>query len=270
MKKIKILGVEIDNVTESEALKTIAKWLKEDQKRYIVTPNIEFLMLAQKDKDFQEILNNADLAIPDSSRLGWAYLLLNTKNPIKRALYWPFFLFPSGVNLFTADNSRIHTLPGTDLMSAICSDWPIAIGLLGGKKGVAERLKECLVAINPKLKVAFIDSSAVIDQEGQEISKDNSPHNSVIPKLDILFVALGQGKQEKWIHKNLGKSEVKIMMGVGGAFDYLSGAVPRAPKWMRGLGLEWLYRLYKQPWRIKRFGNLVKFVFLILFERSEK
>jgi DNA polymerase-3 subunit gamma/tau len=86
-------------------------------------------------------------------------------------------------------------------------------------------------------------------------------------KLDILFVAFGHVKQEKWISKNLSKTNVSVMLGVGGAFDYLSGEVSRAPKWLRIIGFEWLYRLILQPWRVFRFGSLVRFIFLVLFKK---
>src|SRR3989338_5459360 len=85
---------------------------------------------------------------------------------------------------------------------------------------------------------------------------------------DILFVAFGHIKQEKWIGKNLKKIPVKVAMGVGGAFDYLSGEVMRAPKFIRVLGLEWLFRLILQPWRIKRQLALVKYMILLGSSRT--
>ena len=87
-----------------------------------------------------------------------------------------------------------------------------------------------------------------------------------IPPLDLLFVALGHIKQEKWIAANLDKIPVHLAMGVGGAFDYLSGRVPRAPKWMRDLGFEWLFRLIMQPWRIKRQLALGQYIRYLLAE----
>ena len=97
------------------------------------------------------------------------------------------------------------------------------IGFLGGKDGVAEKCAECLKRRYPKLKVSFTSADTEVK----------------IPPLDLLFVALGHDKQEKWIASNLDKIPVHVAMGVGGAFDYFSGRVPRAPKWIRGLGLEW-------------------------------
>ena len=84
---------------------------------------------------------------------------------------------------------------------------------------------------------------------------------------DILFVAFGSPKQEMWIAQNLRRIDVRIAIGVGGAFDFISGKVARAPLWIRNLGLEWLFRLIVQPWRAKRQIALVKFVFLVIKER---
>jgi len=90
-----------------------------------------------------------------------------------------------------------------------------------------------------------------------------------IPQTDLLFIAFGPPKQEKWIANNLDKVPIKVAMGVGGAFDYLSGNVFRAPKWLRDLGMEWLFRLSLQPWRIKRQLSLLKFIFYVLANHAK-
>jgi N-acetylglucosaminyldiphosphoundecaprenol N-acetyl-beta-D-mannosaminyltransferase len=86
-------------------------------------------------------------------------------------------------------------------------------------------------------------------------------------KVDILFVAFGSPKQEIWLSENLKKLPVKVAMGVGGSFDFISGRVSRAPRILRALGLEWLFRLVIQPWRIKRQLSLLAFIFLIFKEK---
>ena len=86
-------------------------------------------------------------------------------------------------------------------------------------------------------------------------------------ETDILFVAFGSPKQEIWIADNLNDLNAKVVMGVGGAFDFITGKVPRAPKFLRNLGLEWLFRLIMQPWRIKRQVSLIRFVFLVIKEK---
>src|SRR5258708_5880851 len=257
MDKIQILGVKIDQVSENQAVELVSSWVKKGGKYYIVTPNVEFLMAAQKDPEFRKILNNANLSIPDSARFNWAVHQISLTNYIKRLLFWPFFLYPKASFL-----DHFPTTTGTDLMEKLIAksiEQAFTVGLLGGQKGVALKLAERLKKTYPKLKISYVSEGGEVDKDG-----NMAIHGLGVITADILFVAFGQVKQEKWIDKNLGKSKVKVMMGVGGAFDYLSGSVSRAPVWMRGLGLEWLYRFLTQPWRIKRFVNLVRFVFLMI------
>lgn len=267
MNNINILGVKIDEVNESQAVELISHWLKSSNKKYIVTPNIEFIMAAQNDHDFKKIINNADLAIPDSARFNWALTELESENIIKKIILWPFFFFPKLALL-----KKFPVLAGTDLMDALITkaekeNW--SVGLLGGKDEVAKKLKQKLERKYPDLKITYADPGGVIDRNGVEIWEEGEVSESdkiKIPKTDLLFVAFGHGKQEKWITKNLDKQPVKIMMGVGGAFDYLSGEIPRAPKQWQQYGFEWLYRLIQQPWRAKRFLGIIRFTFLILFK----
>lgn len=271
---IKILGIKIDLINQKQAVEKVFGWLKESGKHYIVTPNPEFIMAAQSDTEFKRVLNAADLAIPDGSRLGWAYRMTQEKNIFKKILLFPFFLFPIKQVI------QFETVAGVDLMEKLCeqaAEKGLTIGLLGGKNSVAEKTADCLQKKYPKLKVVFASDGPKVDNMGNVLSStyygnktENSKpiiHNTnPIPQVDILFVAFGQVKQEKWIAKNLDKIPVKVAMGVGGAFDYLSGSVTRAPSWMRSIGLEWLFRLVLQPWRIKRQIKLLKFITLLLFK----
>lgn len=231
--KVDILNVKIDDIKMDEALDQIVEWLSKKGKHYIVTPNPEILMAAQKDKVYRKILNDADLSIPD------------------------------GVGLKLTGKVK-NTLPGTDLMEKLielAAEKGFTTGFLGGREQVAKKTAECLLRRYPGLKISYISSGGIIDKNGNS-------HNTkyVIPDTDLLFVAFGHIKQEKWIANNLNKMPVKIAMGVGGAFDYLSGSVPRAPKWARKLGFEWLFRLIMQPWRITRQLMLLKYLWLIVLE----
>jgi N-acetylglucosaminyldiphosphoundecaprenol N-acetyl-beta-D-mannosaminyltransferase len=148
---------------------------------------------------------------------------------------------------------RIH---GVDLVKSLCKEvsrQPITVGFLGAGPNVAEKTAECLKREYPQLKVGLIS------QEWSEELKSK--------KVDILFVAFGSPKQEIWISKNLEKLPAKVVVGVGGAFDFISGRVKRTPLFMRKLGLEWLFRLIIQPWRIKRQLRLIQFIFLVLNEK---
>ena len=275
MKKVEILGVLVDKIEKEEAILKIQGWLKlKKSKHYIVTPNIEFIIASKRDPDFRKILNRADLAIPDSARLGWADYQLNSENYITKFLTWPFFTLP---RFF-----KFPVLTGVDLMEELIKlseEKGFTIGLIGGKNNLAEKLKKCLLTKYPDLKVVYASSNIAVDNLGGATYKSNSDKiysskanenaQNITKEIDILFVAFGQIKQEKWIYKNLPKLNTKVMMGVGGAFDYLSGEIPRAPKVIRLIGFEWLFRLIIQPWRIKRFGSLVEFIFLVLFSKNK-
>jgi N-acetylglucosaminyldiphosphoundecaprenol N-acetyl-beta-D-mannosaminyltransferase len=223
-----LLGVGITNATEREVLEFIVTGLeKSTEKYYVVTPNPEILVIADKNPKYKSILNGAKLALPDG--IGMMVAAKLAAKPLKQ---------------------RIH---GVDLLEDLCKDIsnrPITVGFLGAGPGVAEKTVECLKKKYPGLKVGMVAS------EWSEGLKDK--------KVDLLFVAFGSPKQEIWIADNLDTLPAKVVVGVGGAFDFLSGKVTRAPLILRKLGLEWLFRLIVQPWRIKRQLSLIKFIFLVL------
>lgn len=227
MKK-SVLGVSIDDITEEQALSKVKSWLAKLGKHYIVTPNPEIVIIAQKDTELKKIINSADLAIPDGV----------------------------GLRLST---DIVCNIPGIDFMEALikyAADYGFTTGFLGGRGDVAKKTVECLRKKYPKLKVSLAKSGGEIDSDGR------SSEVLSIPQTDLLFVAFGPPKQEKWVSNNLVKQSVKVMMVVGGAFDILSGRIPRAPIFLRKLSLEWLFRLIIQPWRIKRQLALLKFIYL--------
>lgn len=228
--KAEILGIKIDDVNLGEALKIVRNFLTKSGKYYITTPNPEIVMMAQKDADFKKIINNADLAVPDGA----------------------------GLKL---SSDIVCNTTGIDLMEGIiklAADQGFTTGFLGGGEGVAKKTAECLLRKYPKLKISFVNSGGYINNKGEA---ENTIYD--IPHTDLLFVAFGPPKQEKWIAKNLDKIPVKVAMGVGGSFDVLSGRVSRAPKWIRNLGFEWLFRLVIQPWRLKRQLALFKYLWLL-------
>lgn len=249
MNKVDILGVKIDDITVQEALKIVEGWLKKpgksfdkvyteqsrsaQDKHYIVTTNPEFIIASLHDPLLKKILNDADLSIPD------------------------------GIGLKMTGKVK-NRISGTDLMEKLVDesrDWVATVGFLGGRDGVAEKCAERLKKKYPGLKISFAEEGGEVDKEGFRLRSNNN-----IPSTDILFVALGHPKQEKWIANNLLKLDVKVAMGVGGAFNYISGKVSRAPKWLRDLGLEWLFRLIVQPWRIKRQLALFKFLWMTVLK----
>lgn len=233
MAKVDILGVKVDGISMQEAVDTTLNWLKEGKKKYVVTPNPEFVICAQKDLEFKKILNEADLAIPDGM----------------------------GLKL----SGKIKTVvTGVDFMEKLCEECAkqgFVVAFLGGRNGVAKKTAECLEKKYPELIVSFAE-------DGPEIQLLDSVFTDMPAPADVLFVAFGMVKQERWIYQNLSKINTTVAVGVGGAFDYLSGKIPRAPLFLRQCCLEWLFRLIIQPWRIKRQLKLLKFLFLILTSKS--
>lgn len=237
-----ILGTKVHNLTLPEALERAGGFLHDGRQHYIVTPNPEIVLQARKNDNYRKILNRADLSLPDGTGLLWASRRFYKKNPLGERI--------TGVDFMAEFLSQLSY--GSYGRDRICR-----ILLLGGGGGVAK--KAALV-----LKRKFFN----VDFYGIE-NIENSYLEFTIKEIiqpDCIFVALGAPKQEEWIDNNLKKlSCIKIAMGVGGALDMISGRVPRAPYILRDLGMEWMWRLFLQPWRVGRiFNAAVVFVLLVL------
>jgi N-acetylglucosaminyldiphosphoundecaprenol N-acetyl-beta-D-mannosaminyltransferase len=227
-----ILGIKLTNASLSQVSEYIVDLVKNSkQKCFVVTPNPEMIVYASTHSDAKKVLREADIAICDGIGLYGAAQFL-------------------GIHL----KERIT---GVDLMLKLCeeaSTQGLSIGLLGGRAGVADRTAECLREKQKNLNVRFT---------GSDWDIKSFPKNGV----DLLFVAYGFPKQEKWISENLPILPVKMAMGVGGAFDYISGEVRRAPFFIRAIGLEWAFRLVREPWRAKRQVKLLNFIGLVIKEK---
>lgn len=241
---MEILGVRVDDVTYDETLVRIEGFIREGTPHQIVTVNPEFVVAAQRDERFRRVLNAADLALPDGIGLIWASRLLGGRHP-------------QGVTL----RERVA---GSDLLpkiAALAAKRGYRLFLLGAAPGVAEETARRLRQRNPGLAVAgTYAGSPAIEEEDEIVAlvRAARPH--------ILFVAYGAPQQDKWIARNLGRLGVPVCMGVGGAFDFIAGRAKRAPRWMQRMGLEWLHRLYHQPWRWRRMLALPKFAWLVVRE----
>jgi len=243
--KINILGVEIDDLSAAEVADLAAGNLQIGGKTFIATPNPEMLVAAQKDGEFARALNSADIKIADGVglKLGAKILKKELKNRVT----------------------------GTDLMDRLCglaAERGYSIYLLGAQNGVAREAAKRLSTKFVQLKIAGAESGGKMDAWDSRVIVEHI--NAVSP--DMLFVALGHGKQEKWIFENLEKlPSVKLAMGVGGAFDFFAGRAKRAPRWMRDAGLEWLWRLIREPKRYKRIWNAAAvFPWLCLIKKSAR
>ncbi|OGH83768.1 MAG: hypothetical protein A2261_03780 [Candidatus Magasanikbacteria bacterium RIFOXYA2_FULL_44_8] len=244
---IEILGIRISRNGRAGALALARGFLYSSGQYKIFTPNPEFLVRAQKDAYFKTILNSANLNVCD------------------------------GFGLYLASLGKLKRIPGVDFMLDICraaADNNVGIFLLGGVGGVVKNTATELSKQIPSLKICGYDSGPTIQESAANpnaLVLNESENQNLITKINssgakILFVAFGMGKQEKWIYENLAKMpNVKIAMGVGGSFDYLSGTVQRAPCFMRKIGLEWLYRVIVQPKRLDRIINaILVFPYLVI------
>jgi N-acetylglucosaminyldiphosphoundecaprenol N-acetyl-beta-D-mannosaminyltransferase len=245
---VDILGIRVDNVTMGEAIDRVKQFFRSGKRAYVVTPNSEMVMATRSDREFRKILNKADLAIPDGAGPVWASRILGT----------PLTEWVAGRKLFVKLCAEAARRGGR-------------VFLLGGEEGVAEKTAKALKNKYSKLRIVGTfagDGSPKGDKESvaavrSAVRQTKQPNNRITGQpIDLLFVAYGHGKQEKWIARNLKKVPVKVAMGVGGAFDFVAGEGPGVPKFIERLGLEWLYRLIRQPWRLRRQLALIPFIFL--------
>jgi N-acetylglucosaminyldiphosphoundecaprenol N-acetyl-beta-D-mannosaminyltransferase len=207
--KVELFGIKFDNLTMDEALENI--------RGFVVLPYSEFVVRAQKDEEFRNILNSADFCLCEGKGLYFMARLLGKK--LKQEI--------NGVELIYKLNQK----------SKIKNQ---KIFLLGGKEDVVEKTAEKLG-----------DSVIGFEHGYQDLDKVIEKIN--LAKPEILLVGLGSPKQEKWIYENLSKlPSVKLTIGVGGAFDFISGQIRRAPRILQAIGFEWFWRLTFQPWRVKR------------------
>ncbi len=245
---VTILGVKVHCVNFQQTLAQIAQWIEEsraspDQSKVyqICTVNPEFIMAAQRDPIFADVLRNADLCVPDGIGVLWA-----------------------------ARRQSIHLaerVTGSDGIYQIChcaaaNGWRVY--LLGAAAGVAQEAARRLVALYPALRVVGTYSGSPRDDSWPAIAEQVEA-----AQPDILFVAYGHPQQDLWIARHRHELPAKVAMGVGGAFDFVAGITVRAPRWMQRWGIEWLYRLIQQPWRWRRMVILPLFILAILRGRIE-
>ncbi len=235
---MEFLGIKVDEVSKEQALQKAVEFLNSSGQHKIFTPNPEIIVKAQKDEYFKKVLNSGDLNLCDGV----------------------------GLQIFAKIKTRV---PGIDFMLEVCKlamEQGRGVYLLGsGSDEVVGGAFEELEKRYPNLKISGYNKGPEIN-EGSACKFEGPIFEQINQSgAQILFVAFGMGKQEKWIYENLSKMPgVKIAMGVGGSFDFISGHIKRAPLFMRRLGLEWLYRLVQQPSRIGRiFNATAKFASLV-------
>ncbi|MDP3965122.1 MAG: WecB/TagA/CpsF family glycosyltransferase [bacterium] len=239
-----ILGVPIHNLSTEKLVDLLQNFLLSTESRHIVTPNPEFCVEASQDEEFLNILRSAELSLPD----GFGLQLIGRLR-----------------------GERLNRITGVDMVSTlaeVAAREGSRVQLLGGRDGVAYAAAVRLKRDFPELRIVGAENERT--PSGRYRSERELVEHIARRRPDILLVAFGAPKQEKWIARNLpSMPSVKVAAGIGGAFDYISGRTKRAPNLMRQGGLEWLYRLGREPRRLKRILNAtVIFTYKALTEKK--
>ena len=225
MKK-EVLGIAFDDLTREEAAQAGAALLEEDKFHYVVTPNPEFILAAEKDREFRQVLNGADLVLPDG--IGVVYSAKIQGTPLK---------------------GRVPGIEFAEDMLACLDRRGGRLYLLGAKPGVAEEAGRRILAAHPGITLCGAQDGYFKDEEAVLLKV-------AAARPDLLFVCLGAPKQEKWMARWGRHTGARLAIGLGGALDVFAGKVERAPEAWRRLGLEWAYRLKKEPQRAGRMAKL--------------
>ena len=236
--RIDVLGVGFDGFVLSEAVTRALGIIGGGKKAYIVTPNPEIVWAARRDKALREALDGAEIVLPDGVGITIAARILGTPLPGGR-------------------------VPGIDFVSALLEKMAAAGGrvfLLGAKPGVAIEAGSKLTDKYEGLNISGAEDG-YFKEDGQVVDIINSSGS------DLLLVCLGAPKQELWMAGNLGEIRVPLSIGLGGALDVFAGRVKRAPVFFQKLGLEWFYRLLREPRRIKRMIKLPLFLLAVILKR---
>ncbi len=235
-----ILGVRVDDVTYDEALAHVEGFIQKRTLAQIATVNVEFIMEARRNPDFWAVLADCALCVPDGVGVVWASRRLG--QPVRQRV--------AGVDLVEQISAR-----------AAQRGWRVYF--LGAAPGIAERAAQILSARYPGLRVAGCYAGSPRPEEEADIVGWVKA-----AQADVLFVAYGAPRQDLWIARNQARIGVPVALGVGGSFDFITGVAHRAPRWLQRLGLEWLHRLIRQPWRLRRQLAIPHFIYLILSGRG--
>ncbi|WP_034537040.1 WecB/TagA/CpsF family glycosyltransferase [Carnobacterium inhibens] len=239
-KKVSVLGVTFDNKTKEAFLKELMARIDHKKKSFVVTANPEIVMYAKKDPNYMSLIKEADYVIADGIGIIKGSKMLGT--PI------------------------VERVAGYDLMLALLDEanqQGSRVYLLGAKEDV-------LQSTVAKVKKLYPSINLVGSRNGYFDFSDSAVIEAVqATQPDIVFVAIGYPKQEQWIHQYMRTASTGLLMGVGGSFDVLSGKSKRAPKIFIKLNIEWLYRLIKQPFRIKRMMALPRFLREVKNEKKQ-
>ncbi len=238
--RIAVLNVKIDVVTMNEAVQILEEFIAQKNPHLVATANAEMVMMAQEDLMLERILDNADLVVPDGAGVVWAVRHQGYQIPERVAGY---------------------DLTQQLLAKAALNGYRVY--LFGGAHAIAEKAKTTAETLYPGINIVKTRHGFFTPADEPEIIADIQSC-----KPDILLVALGIPKQEKWLFTNLQQLGVPVCMGVGGSFDVMAGTMRRAPLWMQHANLEWLSRLLAQPKRFIRMLALPRFVLRVILGKK--
>ncbi len=235
-KIVEIAGINLDDVSMEQAVERIYEFISSDENHSVFTPNAEIMMDGITDKNMRAILNGADMLVADGAGVVLASRLLGKEVTEK--------------------------VSGFDLVKKLLeasAQRPVKFYLFGGKPGIAEKANANIICDYPGADIVGTRNGYFTNDDEASIIEDINNSGA-----EVLLVCLGAPKQELWITENKHRLKVKASLGVGGTMDVLAGNVKLAPDFFRNHGLEWLYRLYKEPWRFKRMLRLPKFILHVL------
>jgi len=226
----------IDVVTMKEAVRMVEEFIAKKTSHLVVTPNAEMIMMAREDQELAHIINHADLVVPDGAGVVWAARHLGHSMPERVAGY------DLVQNVFREAATKQYR-----------------IYMLGGAPGIVDKAKKMAEQCYSGIQIVGVRHGFFSTDDEVEIMNQIKAC-----KPDILLVALGVPRQEKWLAQHMKKLAVPVAIGVGGTFDVMSGTVKRAPLWMQNAKLEWLYRLLSDPKRGIRMLALPRFVIQVI------
>ncbi len=241
IERIPLLGVCVDRVTMAQTMAILEAYILSGKPHHVVTLDASMCVLARTDSELRNIVLDADLVTPDSVGILWA----------ARRMGHPLPERVSGVEIV-----------GRMVELAAAKDWRVF--LLGAKPGVAEEAAR-------RIQQRYGDRCIAGVHHGYFPPEDDSAVAEMVRAAspDVLCVAMGIPKQEKWIARHKNRLGVPVMIGVGGTLDVLSGRVGRAPRWLQQWGLEWAYRVLRNPRKIAKVMTLPRFIAMVLGQRTQ-
>lgn len=241
-----LFSVRIPTYSKKDILEYVKKWVKKTSDfKHIVSLNPEILVQSSSDPEFKEVLQNADLALIDGIGIKIAGAVRG---------------IPVGERFAGADFM-------TEVLDAL-ADRSLRVLFLGGKPELADKLAECY-----SQKYTNMEFSGITGSKDIRSDRDSSDTRHILEYIQVwkphlIFVSFGSPEQEKWLWRNREHLKGIVCAGVGGAFDFAAGVVPRAPHAFRAIGMEWFYRLVKQPWRWRRQLRLPLFLWLVITKQD--